>query len=127
MTKLGRTKPRYSESFKTKIISEVIERDVSIVELSRYYGVSQKTITRWLDRFTNGNNSISLDSQTHAELKKEEQQSESIEALQKRITQLESLLKNEKLRSAAYKTMIEIAQEKFNISIEKKSGPKQSK
>lgn len=127
MTKLGRLKPRYSESFKSQIIKELLEQKSSIIELSKYYGVPSMTITRWIDKFTNGNNSISLEGQTHVELKKENQQEGSKEALEKRIEKLESMLEEEKLRSKAYKKMIEIAQKRFNISIEKKSGTKQSK
>ncbi|NNL16627.1 MAG: transposase [Flavobacteriaceae bacterium] len=128
MTKLGRSKPRYSDSFKALIIKKLIEQDYSIVELSRQYGVSTRTITRWIDRFTNGNNSISLHSQTQKTLnKRKSHQDDSKEALLKQIEQLEASLEKEKMRSQAFKTMIEIAQKKFNISIEKKSGSKQSK
>ncbi|NNK89862.1 MAG: transposase family protein, partial [Saprospiraceae bacterium] len=91
MTKLGRSKPRYSESFKATIIKKLIETDNSIVELSRQYGVSTTSITRWIDRFTNGNNSISLHDQTKDILKKEKRhENDSREALQKRIEQLEA-------------------------------------
>ncbi|MBT8230253.1 MAG: transposase, partial [Bacteroidia bacterium] len=84
MTKLGRSKPRYSDSFKALIIKKLIEQDYSIVELSRQYGVSTRTITRWIDRFTNGNNSISLHSQTQKTLnKRKSHQDDSKEALLK--------------------------------------------
>jgi len=52
---------------------------------------------------------------------------ESDDKLKQRLEALEEELRLERLRSTAYKQMIKEAEEYFNISIEKKSGSKQSK
>ena len=44
-----------------------------------------------------------------------------------RIKELERLLEDERLRSLAYSTMIDVAEEELGVPIRKKSGPKQSK
>ena len=45
--------------------------------------------------------------------------------LEARIQQLEQELKTEKLRTLAYKTMIEVAEEELGVNISKKAGAKQ--
>jgi hypothetical protein len=49
------------------------------------------------------------------------------EDLQKKIDALEKQLKWEKLRADALDTLINVAEEKINISIRKKSGSPQSR
>ena len=44
--------------------------------------------------------------------------------LEARIKQLEQELKDEKIKSLAYKTMIEIAEEELGVDISKKAGAK---
>jgi hypothetical protein len=47
--------------------------------------------------------------------------------LQKRIFELESELKEARLKAIAFSTMVEIAEREFNISIRKKYNTKSSK
>jgi transposase len=47
--------------------------------------------------------------------------------LQKRIDQLEASLKEQELKAIAYSTMVDMAEEQFNIPIRKKSNTKSSK
>jgi transposase len=47
--------------------------------------------------------------------------------LQKRIDQLEASLKEQELKAIAYSTMVDMAEEPFNIPIRKKSNTKSSK
>ena len=51
---------------------------------------------------------------------------ETIEQLQAKIKDLQKELERSKLRSGLFETMIEVADERCNISIRKKSGAKQS-
>ena len=46
-------------------------------------------------------------------------------SLEKRIKALEKALDMAKLKNIAIETMIDVAEEQFNISIRKKAGPKQ--
>ncbi len=50
---------------------------------------------------------------------------ETIEGLEARVKELERQLSDERLRSEAYDTMIDIAEETFNIPIRKKPGAEQ--
>ena len=45
--------------------------------------------------------------------------------LETKVAQLEKDLKDEKLKSLAYSTMIDVAEEELGIEIRKKSGAKQ--
>lgn len=90
---------------------------MSVSEAENRYGVSNQSIYRWLD----GNNSFT----STAMGKNKEEVSD--DKLKQRLEALEEELRLERLRSRAYKQMIKEAEEYFNISIEKKSGSKQSK
>ena len=123
MKKFGRIKPRYSQSQKDVIVQEIISGRLKVQESSRHYGIPPTTIFRWLDVYTNGKNSINLESNQVSKMK-EDLTKEDFEA---KIKLLEKALEDERYKSEAYKTMIEIAEKEFSIKIEKKSGTKQSK
>ncbi|MBQ0085136.1 MAG: hypothetical protein KBS65_02720 [Prevotella sp.] len=55
----------------------------------------------------------------------QENHNEDLEALQKKVADLEKQLKYQEMRADAYETMIDIAEKKFNIPIRKKAGAKQ--
>jgi len=79
------------------------------------------TIYRWLDRrdqiLGTSPSDMANDSPDRDKSKEE---------LATELASLRQLLEHERLRSEAYLTMIKIAEEKFQISIEKKSGAKPS-
>lgn len=54
-----------------------------------------------------------------------EQEKQELEALHKRVKELEQHLENAKMKNVALETLIDVAEEKLRISIRKKSGPKQ--
>jgi len=115
--KLGRSKVhRYSAEFRHRVIKSILEDNLSVSDAESRYGVSNQSIYRWLD----GSNS-----QTSVGMSKDKEESD--DKLKQRLEALEEELRLERLRSTAYKQMIKEAEEYFNISIEKKSGSKQSK
>ena len=59
--------------------------------------------------------------------KKKLSDKERIKQLEAQLKESQQQLKHAQLKQEAYKTMIDIAQEEFNIKIEKKSGARQSK
>lgn len=76
------------------------------------------TIYRWLDR-----RDIIMGKETNQN-RPDEDQPKSPQELAAEVEMLRQLLAQERLRSEAYLTMIKIAEEQFNIPIEKKSGAK---
>lgn len=116
----GLTSPPYfSLGFKMMVIEQVLNGHLSKNEASRRYGIKgHSTITRWIRK---------LHPEPSVQLLKKSNKNKEESSAEKRIKELEEALRVEKLRSLAYKTMIEIAEEKFQIPIEKKSDSKQSK
>jgi len=117
----------YSSDFKEKVISEVLNGQISAEGARKKYNIGGKmTVYRWLTAYNNSKNSkekkaLSL-SAMNKEIKKTEQQT-TPEAIAELKQQLEEAL----LKAEAYKTMIEIGKEEFGIDLEKKYGAKQSK
>ena len=119
---------------KEQIILEYLEQGCGYRKLQQKYGISRTTICKWvqiyqgihgLDR-TAKQQSHYLRDMNDPNKKRLPQKSPDTEDLQKKITALEKQLQYEKLRADALDTMINIAEEKLNISIRKKSGSPQS-
>ena len=95
-------------------------------ELVEKYGLSSRQVLfSWMDKFVNENELISLpDNQSDDPMAKKNPEDQ-IQELKAENKRLEKALELEKLRAKAYDTMINIAEQTFNIPIRKKSGTKQ--
>lgn len=124
MKKFGRSKPRYSEGQKQRVVEEILSQQLNVQESSRHYQIPSSTIFRWLDKHTNSEKTNTFKKLKEKGLNKEELSKEDYES---KIELLEKALSKERYKTAAYKTMIEIAEAEFSISIKKKSGTKQLK
>ena len=113
----------YSESFKVKVVKEVISGKFSSKESARqYYGIKSKSaILDWM-RLYSGAEGIT---KTGRLLKKQDSMSEEIAKQSMRIKELESALRNEKLKVELSNAFIDIAKEKYGIDLRKKYGAKQ--
>lgn len=54
-----------------------------------------------------------------------EKERQKLQALEKRLKEMEQQLEDAQMKNAALETLIDVAEEKLKISIRKKSGPKQ--
>ena len=80
----------------------------------------------WMDKFVNEKELISLsDNQSDNPMAKKNPEDQ-IRELKAENKRLEKALEMEKLRAKAYDTMIDIAEQTFNIPIRKKSDSRQS-
>jgi transposase len=114
--KIGRKKVyRYTDEYRYRVLESILAGGLGVYEAARRYGVGVQSIYRWLDQMEKGNSRM-------RDKKKGDK-----EKLEERLKALEEELRLERLRSQAYKEMIRQAEAHFNIAIEKKSGPKQSK
>lgn len=91
--------------------------------LARKYGIGMVTVHDILRTFAAENNKSALlmgkDTNTS--------ESEEIKALRKEVLDLKKKLYEETMRADLYGTMIDVAEEMFNIQIRKKAGTGQSK
>lgn len=117
----------YSEEFKRAVVSRVERGELSVVEAGRQYQISgSMTIYRWLLRYGSEAPADGGMSTEQSESMKKEPSSKSREELAAEVQALKRLLELERLRSEAYLEMIKLAEGRYGIPIEKKSGAKQS-
>ena len=112
---------RYDGDFRSKVLGSILEGDLGVYEAATRYGITNTTIYRWLDAIENKTTGMRKKSA------KDQKSQAKPNDLSKELARLKEELRLERLRSQAYQEMIKHAEAYFNISIEKKSGSKQSK
>lgn len=114
----------YTDEFKLKVVKEYLSTDVTQRELKLKYGFKGgSTLYKWISKFDIPKPNDQFFNKQEV-MSKEVSKSKSELELEARIKKLESELEYEKLRTEALSTMINIAEERFNIPIRKKSGTK---
>ena len=109
----------YSDEFKKRVVEEVLNGAESLGYYSRKYRIGgSTTISRWIDKFA---------SEEIPPMAIKRKDSEELAELKAELALLRRELEDERLRRQAYQLMVEIAEEEFNIPIEKKFGVKQRK
>lgn len=109
----------YSDGFKRKVVNEVLSGEICKEEARRKYGIGgSSTVLKWIRKFEG-----SIPKNLFMSEKKEQ----TVDQLKLEIEQLKRQLEYEKLKSATFDKLIDIAEEEFKIPIRKKPGAKQSK
>ena len=114
---------RVPESLRLEIVKEYHLEGVSQTELARRYGIGQTTVSAIIRTFAAENDKSALLMGKNAK----SSESEELEALRKENLELRKKLYDETMRADFYDTMIDVAEEMFNIEIRKKAGTGQSK
>ena len=119
-----RQKPTgYSLAFKKQVLKRILSNEITANQASKEYGIGGKmTVYRWLDR-----KEKILGTQLPQAMTDEPKGTKSIDELEAELASVRRLLEQERLRSEAYLAMIKLAEQKYNLPIEKKSGAKRSK
>ena len=115
----------YTEAEKLQIIEEFLQSGLTMETYQEKNGMGHCTLSRWMTKFGFSNTS----SKQSTEMKKTQENTTEKTVreltLEAKVARLEKELKNEQLKSLAYSTMIDIAEEEFGIDIRKKAGAKQ--
>ena len=94
-------------------------------EVQKKYRISSLTsIYTWIGKYVSANEVLSLQDQTEEEMAKKSKDDQ-IRELKAALKKAQKEAEIERLRAHAYDTMINLAEETFNIPIRKKSGTKQ--
>ncbi|MBK8556207.1 MAG: hypothetical protein IPL65_10780 [Lewinellaceae bacterium] len=110
---------RYSDHYKRRVVNEIISGKESIEYYRRKYKIGgSMTISRWIDKFA---------STEYLTMANKKHESDELGSLRAELALLRRELEDERLRREAYQLMVKIAEEEFNIPIEKKSGVKRPK
>ena len=114
----------YTKSQIMNILIEFAKSRLSMHRFEKTNGLGKSAIARWIRKYGDPREiDLSMIMQTSKDTKKENASRE--DQLEERIKELEMRLKREELKSLAYKTMIEVAEEELGIEISKKVGAKQ--
>ena len=95
--------------------AEEIRKKFNIVTINSVY--------TWIGKYVTQEKALSLEEQSDEDMAKKSKDDQ-IRDLQAQLSQARKEAELEKLRAKAYDTMINVAEETFNIPIRKKSGPK---
>ena len=113
---------RYSPAFKRKIVEEIESGKFTVGEVRRIYDIKgAETINRWLKNL--GREHL-LNRVIRVEMKDEK---DKLKELERQKRELESALAQAHLKILSLETMIDIAEERFDIKIKKKSDTPPSK
>lgn len=120
---------------KEQIIQEYLRQGCGYRKLQDKYGISRTTICKWVQIYQGVHGlQRTVKQQNHylrdmddPQKKRFPKKHPTQQDLEKKIAALQKQLEWEKLRADALDTMINVAEEKLNISIRKKSGSPQSK
>ena len=117
---------RYTNEEKLEFITSYQTSGMYISRFEKENGLGHGRISDWMTNFgiSDGNETPSY---SNMKRKKPEETKDNVREriLEARIKQLEQELRDEKIKSLAYKTMIEIAEEELGVDISKKAGAKQ--
>lgn len=126
LVEYGTGKYSYTEEDKISIVSEYVSSQVpASVIVEKYHISSRQVLFNWMDKYINENELVSLPSNQDTDTMANKTPEERLKELEAENKRLQKALELERLRSKAFDTMINLAEETFNIPIRKKSGIKQ--
>jgi len=116
----------YSDEFKMQVVQEYLNSELTQPELLEKYSIrGSSSIINWMRKFGLKEASIRHRNNYTTIMTKGRKKTSQELSLETKVKELEKALEYEKLRTLALDTMIDIAEDKLNISIRKKSGTKQ--
>lgn len=115
----------YSETFKLEVLRDYYSSGMSIISTVKKWGLtSHSDIFRWLKCYPIDSELLSLPSELLAELRMKNAPKTKEQLLEEELFRVKKALELEKLRSHAFKRLIEQAEKEEGISILKKDGAK---
>jgi transposase len=113
----------YPNGFKMKLIDELIKNDQSDNQLAIRLGMSGSTVHKYKTKLLQQVGYFRILNT----MKQNRQNDDTAQDLEQDNAELKKALELAMLKVASLETMVDVAEEKFNISIRKKPGAKQSK
>ncbi len=110
----------FSVEFKKSKVADLVEKKITVTELSRLYNVSRSAIYKWKTKFgtdTASKTKIVVEMQSEAQKTK---------ALLQRVAELERIIGQKQLEIDFHTKLIELASVELDVDIKKKYGIKLS-
>lgn len=118
---------RFTEEEKVSIVTEYVLGHVPASQIIEKYHIgSRQVLFNWMDKYVNEKELVSLQDETNpSDPMAKKSPEDRVKELEAENKKLQKALELEKLRSKALDTMIDVAEETFNIPVRKKAGTKQ--
>lgn len=118
-------KPRESYTLAQRLyyLKEFAASGLNMDRFEKINGLGKSAIARWIRMYGDPRQINPTIMKPPRDEEREKSANERL--LEERIKELEASLSHERLKSFAYKTMIEVAEEELGIEISKKAGAKQ--
>jgi len=110
----------FSNEFKKSKVADIIEKKITVTELSRLYGISRSSIYKWKAKYDphyEPKTRIVIEMQSEAQKTKE---------LLQRLAELERIIGQKQLEIDFKDKMIELASQELKVDIKKKYNTEQS-
>lgn len=119
MLKTGKrikSKRTFSEEFKRKLVEEYEKGIMSVPQMERYYGISNKLIYNWIYKYSTYNEkNVRI-----VELK--DSQTNRLKELEEKVKELERAVGQKQIMIDYLEKMIDLAKETYSIDIKKNSN-----
>lgn len=116
----------FTDDDRILIVREYLESGLPAEKIIKKYHISSRSVLfSWMDKLLNGKDSLPLQPEPIDGDDMAKTTDERLKEKDAEIKRLRKALELEKLRSHAYSTMIDVAEQNFNIPIRKKAGTKQ--
>lgn len=111
---------KFSEDFKLKIVRQYERGEMSVLELEKYYQVSNPTIYNWIYKYSDYNKKeIQVVEFKNSQMNK-------VAELEERIKELERTVGQKQMHVDYLEKMIDLAKKEYDIDIKKNSNTPQS-
>lgn len=114
---------RLPENLKLEVVRDYLLNGTDQGVIAKQYGISQYSVSKIIRNFAASNDKSALLMKN----KPTDSLAEENKALREELLELKKKLHQETMRADFYYTMVDVAEEMFNIEIRKKSGTGQSK
>lgn len=113
------------EHDRVKAVLDILKGATTAEEVRKKYAIASiNSIYGWIGKYVSQEKALSLEEETEEDMARKSKDDQ-IRELKAQLRQTRKEAELEKLRAHAYDTMINLAEETFNIPIRKKSGTKQ--
>ncbi len=118
--KLIKKRRKYSEEFKRNIVTEFESGSLSVSQISRLYTIAEKSIYRWIYKF-----SIFNEKESRI-IEMKESSTKKVKDLEKKLKDLERIVGQKQIMIDYLEKMIEIAKDELDIDIKKNYSTQRS-
>lgn len=110
----------FSESFKRQKVKELVNRQVTIAEISTLYNVSRSAIYKWLYKYSKDHSPGTV------QVVQMESESQKTKLYQQRIAELERIVGQKQLEIDFLTKLVEISSKELNVDLKKNFGTRPS-